>query len=850
MTDRQNLANKQLLEELAVLRTFYDHVHTSRSWKVTSPLRYLGRLLKRILQKNIGDTDTIGADADNHDVPFDPSFYARAYPLSAADPLNHYLTHGLPAGKPGVAPQLTESKNFGKLDPTKQTVLLVVHDADHSGTPILTYNLARELQEEFNLILLPLHGGALQPAFHQVADIALEPFPDAYDEHVASAVLDTVLSKVRIDCAIVNSIVSRSVLPILSAYCIPAVCLIHEFPTYITPKDAPLQAQLWAARTVYSSRLVYDNTVLQCPELQAIAPTIIPQGKCSPPNELFTGPGHCTKELTLQLKPADLPETTKLIIGVGTVEYRKGVDLFIDCAARLIDDYPDIPFHFAWVGSGYLPEKDLGYSSFLKDQIARSGLAGRFIFTGHVRRMDTVYAQADLLFLSSRLDPLPNTAIEAMCSGIPVVCFENTTGIADVLSEFRLNQHCVVPYLRTDLAAQSIAALFHHPKQLTELQSSIQTCATEYFKMKRYAGQVTEIAIGYRDNLRREQTDLAELDKSAPIDLEFFCPPGRSAQSKHQANRLFIRSWRSGIQRRKPFAGFHPGIFAEMQDIDLSSSNPLVEFIHAGRPSGPWSSPIIQPVHEKEQDDTHLIWQQRIGLHIHCFYPELFSSIFDHLQSQPIKHLDLLISTRSDETRELIREIIGNWTAGAVDIRIVPNRGRDIGPFLTEFADTITSSYDIIGHIHTKKSQDIEDDGLVRLWFSYLLQHLVGAPHQMLETILHAFMQNPQLGLVFPEDPYVTGWAANHVQARQLADSLGLADIGRTFFNFPVGNMFWARPAALSALFRLNLGWEDYPQEPIGHDGTILHALERITPFVAEHHGYQYALLHIPDMTR
>ena len=38
-------------------------------------------------------------------------------------------------------------------------------------------------------------------------------------------------------------------------------------------------------------------------------------------------------------------------------------------------------------------------------------------------------------------------------------------------------------------------------------------------------------------------------------------------------------------------------------------------------------------------------------------------------------------------------------------------------------------------------------------------------------------------------------------------------------------------PAALAPLMGLNLGWEDYPDEPLPYDGSVLHALER--------HGYQ-----------
>ena len=50
--------------------------------------------------------------------------------------------------------------------------------------------------------------------------------------------------------------------------------------------------------------------------------------------------------------------------------------------------------------------------------------------------------------------------------------------------------------------------------------------------------------------------------------------------------------------------------------------------------------------------------------------------------------------------------------------------------------------------------------------------------------------------------------------------------------------MFWFRPKALQHL--LDQGWKysDFPKEPIRTDGTILHAIERIYPFVVQNSGY------------
>ena len=62
--------------------------------------------------------------------------------------------------------------------------------------------------------------------------------------------------------------------------------------------------------------------------------------------------------------------------------------------------------------------------------------------------------------------------------------------------------------------------------------------------------------------------------------------------------------------------------------------------------------------------------------------------------------------------------------------------------------------------------------------------------------------------------------------------------------------MFWSRPRLLAPLVDLRLTWDDYPEEPIPNDGTILHALERLLPFLATREGLDWAAVHIPGVNR
>jgi lipopolysaccharide biosynthesis protein len=158
----------------------------------------------------------------------------------------------------------------------------------------------------------------------------------------------------------------------------------------------------------------------------------------------------------------------------------------------------------------------------------------------------------------------------------------------------------------------------------------------------------------------------------------------------------------------------------------------------------------------------------------------------------------------------------------------VPNRGRDIGPFLSTCAGGALDGYELVGHLHTKKSVDVDDANLGASWYRFLLANLVGGREggAMLDRIATRALAADGPGMVFPEDPYAFDDEGNMAGVAALAQRAGWPQ-PPTSYRFPVGSMFWARPEALRPLLALGLAVEDYPCEPLPYDGTILHALER-----------------------
>ena len=170
------------------------------------------------------------------------------------------------------------------------------------------------------------------------------------------------------------------------------------------------------------------------------------------------------------------------------------------------------------------------------------------------------------------------------------------------------------------------------------------------------------------------------------------------------------------------------------------------------------------------------------------------------------------------------------------------------GPFLTEY-DWLDDNYDLLGHLHCKKTPQVDAD-FGQTWRRFLWRNLLGEGYPMMDVIAKCFEDDSELGLVFPDDPNIFGWMTNKEPVARLAKKMKLTvDLPRAF-DFPVGTMFWCRPAALRPLFDLGLGWDQYPFEPLPGDGTILHAIERLLPFIVRHERYLVAATNVSGLTR
>lgn len=137
-----------------------------------------------------------------------------------------------------------------------------------------------------------------------------------------------------------------------------------------------------------------------------------------------------------------IPMSAKVVMfgALDNTDPRKGFDLLVAAQARLAESVPDAVMLTVGVShSGASPAPGL-----------------RHLSLGHVANdeiMRSAYCAADVFAITSRQDNLPNTALESLACGTPVVAF-SVGGLIDIVSTPELGS--LVPPFDTDALANAI----------------------------------------------------------------------------------------------------------------------------------------------------------------------------------------------------------------------------------------------------------------------------------------------------------------------------------------------------------------------------------------------------------
>lgn len=427
---------------------------------------------------------------------FDDRIYAQTAQLSDGriDPAEHYVTAGVATGLPAgpefdtvrymvrnpdlanapIVPAVHFDK-YGRAEgrvahstwydhpdaakathnPDLPTVVILTHEASRTGAPIVALNIARTLAETHNVISWVDDDGPLTADFGAVSTRVLIDYGNPRDMEAA---LRQIIADTGIKVAIVSSVVSSLAMPALRMAGVPVISLIHEFADYVAPLGKTSRMALYSDAAVFPADLVRSACAREIDALGlGPAPDML---KIRPQGYNVAGGGEAELTASDLMDLIDAPKDRsrcRIMFGAGWVQPRKGVDLFLQVATALKDD-PDYDWRFIWVGGNYHPDTDMVVSIYLAHQMREAGLTSQMTFLPEQKSLEPFWEISDIFLMSSRLDPYPNVALEALYRSVPVVCFQGATGIADLSVDYPFAVRAA-PFADIEASARDVRTL-------------------------------------------------------------------------------------------------------------------------------------------------------------------------------------------------------------------------------------------------------------------------------------------------------------------------------------------------------------------------------------------------------
>ncbi|MBZ0159109.1 glycosyltransferase family 4 protein [Candidatus Methylomirabilis sp.] len=197
----------------------------------------------------------------------------------------------------------------------------------------------------------------------------------------------------------------------------------------------------------------------------------------------------------------DLDDNARLVGIVGRIVPIKNHRLFLQAAALVIASEPAA--RFVIVGDGALRLE-------MEQQARALGIADRVLFTGWRRDLPRIYADLDVLTVSSNNEGTPVSVIEAMAAGCPVVA-TRVGGLPDLITDGETG--FLVPPSDAQALAAAILRVLRDPETAGRMGRTARASVQQRFTMKRLISDMEQLYI----QILTDKGVKAPLDKDCPL---------------------------------------------------------------------------------------------------------------------------------------------------------------------------------------------------------------------------------------------------------------------------------------------------------------------------------------------
>lgn len=325
-------------------------------------------------------------------------------------------------------------------------IVFISHDGSRTGAPILLLNIIKLIKEtgKYELVAVFKNGGPIEEDYQEVVKTYIwnkqikRPLPIGIIQRVENKFWpidydklnkNSIASEItNADYIINNTITNGELLEILTQdFKGKVISYIHELKMsvmkYATNEDVDKTVQLsqqFITPSLAVKHFLNESFFVPVEKISVLYSYInlfsTPVSENNNSNKMFTV-GSC-----------------------GTIELRKGTDLFVAVAKYLKTYKPDLSISFLWKGMN----GDNETLHQIRDDIKKSNLENVVRFIPSDKDMDSFYKEIDVFLLASREDPYPLVVLEAASHNKPIICFDNAGGAPEFVQD---DAGTVVEYL-------------------------------------------------------------------------------------------------------------------------------------------------------------------------------------------------------------------------------------------------------------------------------------------------------------------------------------------------------------------------------------------------------------------
>lgn len=228
---------------------------------------------------------------------------------------------------------------------------------------------------------------------------------------------------------------------------------------------------------------------------------------------------------------------------------------------------------------------------------------------------------------------------------------------------------------------------------------------------------------------------------------------------------------------------------------------------------------------------------------LHLYYDLYFDEAKKNMDNIP-SDIDTYIVTANKKLEVLAKKYSSNKSN--IKILFKPNRGRDFAALLITCKE-IVKKYKYVCFVHDKNARSDSDVSYTNRWRKLFYESTL-CSEEYIFNIINEFENNKRLGLLSAPIPAeqlalefrgIT-WFGNVDLTKEWLKRIGINNmIDLSQDSITIGSVFWFRPEAIKQLFEYSFKYSDFEAEPMPHDFTLAHTLERLVGLLSENNGYK-----------